>query len=88
MEGHDDTQDRELVKITQNGRRRGGITPNGLTQTGGRATRVQMCGLTLHGNKRHDSFHRRNRIKNSTVQRLEVSSHFLVSIVDVRVVGW
>ena len=38
-------------------------------QTGGRATGAMMCGLTLHGNKRHDSCHGRNLLKNSPIQR-------------------
>ena len=46
----------------------------GLTQTGGRATGAQICGLTLHGNKRHDSCHRRNRFKNSPTQRCRCAS--------------
>ena len=46
-----------------------GITlTGGLMQTAGRAAGAQICGLTLHGNKRHDSCHRRNRLKNRAFQ--------------------
>ena len=62
----------KLVKVTQNGRTQVGITlTTGLTQTGGRATGAQMRGLTLHGNKWHDSCRRRSWLKNSQVQRTE-----------------
>ena len=43
-------------RIHKSGRARVGITlTTGLTQTGGRATGSQICGLILHGSKRQDS---------------------------------
>ena len=64
----------EPVKITQNGQTGVGITlTTGQTQTGGPATGAQICGLTLHGNKRHDGCHRRNLLKNSPIQRTEAA---------------
>ena len=73
MEGHEDKQETHTpVKNTQSGRTRVGITlTTGLTQTGGRATGAQICGMILNGNKRHNSCHRRSRLKNSPTQRME-----------------
>ena len=67
------TKTRKKHKPVKNGRTRVGIPLTGLTQTGDRATGAQMCGLTLHGNKRHDSWHRRNLLKNSPIQRPEAA---------------
>ena len=61
-------------KNKQNVRTRVGITLTaGLMHTGGRAIGARLCGLTLLGNKRHDSCHRRNLLKNSPVQRTEAA---------------
>ena len=44
------------VNNTQSGRTRDGIAmTTGLTQTGGRATGAQICGMILHGNRRQDN---------------------------------
>ena len=60
------------VKNTKSGRTRVGITlTTGLTQTGGRATGVQICGMILRGSKLQDSCHRRSRFKNNPTQRME-----------------
>ena len=62
------------VKITQNGRTGVGITlTSGMTQTGGQTIGAQICGLTLHGYKRHDSCHRRNLLNNSPIQHTEAA---------------
>ena len=62
------------VKNKQNVRTRVGIALTaGLMHTGGRAIGARLCGLTLHGNKRHDSCHRRNLLKNSPIQRTEAA---------------
>ena len=44
-----------------------------MTQTGGQTIGAQICGLILHGNKRHDSWHRRNLLKNSPTKRTEAA---------------
>ena len=62
------------VKITQNGRTRVGIMlTSGMTQTGGQTIGAQICGLTLHGYKRHYSCHRRNLLNNSPIQHTEAA---------------
>ena len=73
MEEHEGkTKKHKLVKNTQSGRTQVGITlSTGQTQPGGRATGTENDGLTLHGNKQHDSCHRRSRLKNSPTQHRE-----------------
>ena len=46
----------KLVKHTQSGRTRVGITlTTGLTEIGGHTIGAHMCGLTLHGSKQQDT---------------------------------
>ena len=75
MEEDGDTQGTHTpVTITQHGQTRVGITlTTGMTQKGGQAIGAQMCALTLHGNKRHDSWLRRHLVKHSPIQRTEAA---------------
>ena len=75
MEGHDDAQDTQTGQHdTEYGRTRVGITlTTGLTQTGDRGTGAQICGLTVHGNKRHDICQRHNLLKNTPIQCTEAA---------------
>ena len=89
MEEHDDTQDTQTSQDYTEWTR-GGITlTTGLAQTGGQATGAQICGLTLHGNKRHDRWHRRNLLETSTIQSNARRQYFNVRCADDwRVVSW
>ena len=74
-EGHEDRNKKHKpVNNTQSGRTGVGITlTTGLTKTGSRATAAQICGLILQGSKRQDNCHRRSRLKNSPIQRMEAA---------------
>ena len=67
------------VKITQDGRTQVGITlTSGMTQIGGQTFGSQICGMTWHGNKRHDSWCCRSLLKNTLKLHKEAASQCLV----------
>ena len=60
------------VRNAQFGLTRIGITfTNGLTQTGGRVTGAQICGLILRDSKRQDKCHRHSWPRNSSIRHKE-----------------
>ena len=75
VEGHEDKQENTNRSRTHrvDGHEFGITLTTGLTQTGGRATGAQICGMTLHIIKRHDRCHRRSWLKNSPIQRMEAA---------------
>ena len=83
MEGHDDTQDTQTIQdFTEWTDKSWDHSDNWMARTCGQTIGAQICGLTLHGNKRTDSWHRRNLI-----QRTEAAFQFRWTV-DVRVVSW